>query len=97
LDGYGEAGVLENGAVYAGAQATGRVLRVGPATLAAGAWGSVQTGPAMAASTAVWRVDVGPQVAVPLGRLRLAADWRQRVAGNAAPGSGPVLTVSAGF
>lgn len=97
FDGYGEAGVLERGDIYAGAQATARVLRVGPATLAAGAWGSVQTGATQAGASTVWRVDVGPQLAVPVGRLRLAADWRQRVAGNAAPGSGPVLTVSAGF
>jgi hypothetical protein len=97
FDGYGEAGVLERGDIYAGGQATARVLNVGPATLAAGAWGSVQTGATQAGTSTVWRVDVGPQVMVPVGRLRLAADWRQRVAGNAAPGSGPVLTVSAGF
>ncbi|MBU6164986.1 MAG: hypothetical protein KGQ52_02510 [Alphaproteobacteria bacterium] len=92
LDGYGEAGVLGNGQVYAGAQGAVRVLRIGPATLAAGSWASVQTG-----APAVWRVDVGPAVAATIRGVRVQADWRQRVGGNAAPGSGPVITVSAGF
>lgn len=60
----------------------------------AGAWGGAQTG--------VHRVDVGPSAAVgfPIGRHlfgRVAIDWRQRVAGQAEPGSGPVVTLSAGF
>jgi len=92
LDSYGEAGVLAGGTVYGGAQATARVLRIGPATLAAGAWGSVQSG-----TPDVWRVDVGPSVTARWNGLRLQADWRERVGGNAVPGSGPVLTVSAGF
>jgi hypothetical protein len=45
----------------------------------------------------VWRVDVGPSLSVKVKGIRIEADWRQRVGGNAAPGSGPVLTVSAGF
>ncbi|QQN74815.1 hypothetical protein [Croceicoccus sp. YJ47] len=59
----------------------------------AGAWAGAQSGAA--------RVDVGPTVAalVPVGPgfARIAVDWRQRVAGDAEPGSGPVLTLSAGF
>lgn len=60
----------------------------------AGAWGGAQTG--------VHRVDVGPTAAVgfPIGRHlfgRIAIDWRQRVAGQAEPGSGPVVTLSVGF
>ena len=41
----------------------------------------------------------GATLAVPLGSGggRLTADWRFRVAGNAAPASGPALTLSAGF
>lgn len=63
-------------------------------TLGAGAWGGAQKG--------VARLDVGPamRLAVPLGpaaSARIGVDWRLRVAGNAAPSSGPALTLSAGF
>lgn len=92
LEAYGEAGVLDTGQVYAGGQARARVVRFGPATLNAATWASVQTG-----STDVWRVDVGPSLNAKVRGIRIEADWRQRVGGNAAPGSGPVLTVSAGF
>lgn len=58
-----------------------------------GAWGGAQRGAS--------RLDVGPTatLAVPLGGAngRISADWRFRVAGDAAPGSGPALTLSAGF
>ncbi|WP_298197600.1 hypothetical protein [Novosphingobium sp.] len=58
------------------------------------AWSAGQTG--------AGRMDVGPTVSlsVPLGpaiRARLQADWRQRVAGNAAPGSGPALVLATSF
>mgnify|MGYP002777889074 CR=1 FL=1 len=96
LEAYGEAGVLGSGQIYGGAQATARMLQLGPATLAAGAWGSGQTAPSPAVPD-VWRVDVGPAVSTRWKKLRVQADWRQRVAGNAAPGSGPVLTVAADF
>jgi hypothetical protein len=96
LDAYGEAGVLAGGTVYGGAQATARVLRIGPASFNAGSWASVQTGQG-AGTPDVWRVDVGPSVAARWHGVRLQADWRERVGGNAAPSSGPVLTVSAGF
>lgn len=60
----------------------------------AGAWGGAQTG--------VHRIDMGPSAALrfPVGKHlfgRVAVDWRQRVAGQAEPGSGPVVTLSAGF
>ena len=58
-----------------------------------GVWGGAQRGAA--------RADVGPTAAVmfPLGRVRgrISADYRFRVAGDAAPSSGPALTLSAGF
>ena len=58
-----------------------------------GAWGGAQRGAS--------RVDVGPTatLSVPIGPAgaRVSADYRFRVVGNAAPGSGPVLTLSAGF
>ena len=60
-------------------------LPVGPVEIGGGAWGAAQPGAA--------RLDAGPQSSyrLPVRRanLRLAADWRFRVAGDAAPGSGP--------
>ena len=59
-----------------------------------GAWGGAQEGSR--------RLDIGPSASVSF-RLgddvygRLSADYRVRVAGNAAPASGPALTLSAGF
>lgn len=59
----------------------------------AGAWGGLQKG--------ARRIDVGPTATLdlPLGSAggRLAADWRFRIGGNAAPSSGPAITLSAGF
>jgi len=71
------------------------IAKAGPFELSAGAgaWGGAQRG--------AQRLDVGPSatLAVPIGPVgsRLSADWRFRVVGNAAPGSGPALTLSAGF
>lgn len=58
-----------------------------------GAWGGAQRGAS--------RLDLGPTatLAVPVGPggARVSADYRIRVAGRAAPGSGAVITLSAGF
>ena len=58
-----------------------------------GAWGGAQKG--------ANRIDVGPSATLdfPLGggQGRVSADWRLRAAGNAAPKSGPAITLSAGF
>lgn len=47
------------------------------------------------------RLDLGPRLSLRMklgdANARLAADWRVRVAGNAAPGSGAALTLSTGF
>jgi hypothetical protein len=97
FDAYGEAGVRGNGDVYAGGEARAAVgvASLGPVRLAAGpgAWGSVQSGTAT-----VSRADVGGGVAAtgPKG-LVVRADWRWRLAGNAAPGSGPAVTVAWSF
>ena len=57
------------------------------------AWGGAQKQAA--------RLDIGPtaSVAFRLGeaRARIAVDYRLRVAGHAAPASGPAVTFSAGF
>jgi len=72
------------------------VLRVGriDARVGAGLWGGMQKGAS--------RLDAGPSAMaiMPLGRNgfgRIAVDWRQRIGGNASPGSGPALSLSAGF
>lgn len=71
------------------AQVMGHEVRAG-----GGIWGGVQKGAS--------RLDVGPSATVALGigqrgSARVAVDWRFRVAGDAAPSSGPALTLSAGF
>lgn len=64
-------------------------LRIG-----AGAWAGGQAGAA--------RFDIGPQVSLRIHptqatTLRIALDWRERVAGRALPGSGPALSVASSF
>ena len=59
-----------------------------------GVWGGIQKG--------AGRIDAGPSatVTLPLKRgvnARVGVDWRFRVAGYAQPGSGPAVTLSAGF
>ncbi|MEO7247906.1 MAG: hypothetical protein ABIW31_05580 [Novosphingobium sp.] len=73
-----------------------KMFSLGKAEMRAGgaAWGGAQQGAS--------RLDVGPSASL-LFRLentasaRISADWRFRVAGKAAPASGPALTLSAGF
>lgn len=64
-----------------------------PVTIGAGTWGGGQKG--------IFRIDAGPTIGteIPLGaaRLRINADWRLRIAGDAAPASGPALTLSTSF
>ncbi len=65
----------------------------GELRLGGGIWGGAQQG--------AGRLDVGPgaTVAFATGRAgaHLSLDWRFRVAGHAMPGSGPALTLAAGF
>lgn len=97
---YGQAGYV--GGKFATAFADGQIrvdrglLRLGKGELrlGGGVWAGIQKGAS--------RVDAGPSLTLgqPLGgpaAMRLAADWRFRVAGKAAPGSGPAVTLSAGF
>ena len=97
IDGYAEAGARGNGDVYAGGQARALVAlgRLGPLRLAAGpgVWGSVQS-----AAVVVGRVDIGAGVTarLPAG-VAVTGEWRWRVAGNAAPDSGPAVTVGWAF
>jgi hypothetical protein len=72
------------------------IAKLGGAELSAGGglWGGAQKGAS--------RLDAGPTARITLhpteqSTLRVAADWRFRIAGNAAPQSGPAITLSAGF
>jgi len=55
-----------------------------------GVWGGVQPG--------LYRVDAGPRLTMDVRRgMRVHADYRQRLAGEAAPASGPALTIAGDF
>lgn len=99
LEAYAQAGAVKRTRVEPFADGALRVTRdiaaVGTTRLAlgAGAWGAAQRDAA--------RMDVGPTAVttVPIAgqSLRIALDWRARVAGDARPGSGPALTLGADF
>lgn len=99
LEAYGQAGAMWRDKVEPFADAALRTTRevasAGKLRLAIGAglWGAAQRDAS--------RLDVGPSAVatLPLGRqaVRLALDWRERVAGDARPGSGPALTLGTDF
>jgi len=94
LEAYGQAGIVGTRSRDLFADGAVRVsARLGPVEIGGGAWGAAQPGAA--------RLDAGPQLSYRLparsAALRLLADWRLRVAGDAAPGSGPALTLAADF
>ncbi|AQR74474.1 hypothetical protein [Sphingomonas sp. LM7] len=98
LESYGQAGAIRRDRTqpYAdGAIRVTRGVRAGSVRVAlgAGAWGAAQRDAA--------RLDIGPSatMALPIGgqNVRLALDWRQRVAGEARPGSGLALTLGSDF
>lgn len=92
---YGEVGVVGRatyGAVQGRAAAVFHVAHV-EIDPGAGLWSSVQRD----RGATVDRVDVGPGVVARAGPFAAEVDYRVRVAGNAAPGSGPVLTLSTSF
>lgn len=71
-----------------------RVVHAGAVEVRAGGglWGGAQKDAS--------RLDIGPSVSMALTKgasARVAFDWRFRIAGNAAPSSGPAFTMSAGF
>jgi hypothetical protein len=99
LDGYAQAGLVgaKRRDAYVDAAFRAERTLAGSARFrlaaGAGAWGGAQPG--------VSRLDLGPQLVahapVRNGSLRLAAEWRFRVAGRAQPGSGPALSIGADF
>jgi len=58
-----------------------------------GAWGAAQPGAS--------RLDIGPSLSYRLpvarGAVRIEADWRFRIAGDALPASGPALVIASDF
>lgn len=99
LESYGQAGVIRRRRAEPYADGAVRATRTLVAddrirlALGGGAWGAAQREAA--------RFDIGPSatLALPLGgqNVRLALDWRQRVAGDARPGSGLALTLGSDF
>lgn len=88
--GFADGQASVTGEVRPVADWTDNALRV---SLGAAAWGGAQQD--------AQRVDIGPtlRLDVTLGEVpaRLSVDWRQRVAGDASPGSGVAATLSTGF
>jgi hypothetical protein len=99
LEAYGQAGAVIRQRTYPFADGALRVTRtvarreLGRIEIGGGAWGAAQREAA--------RLDIGPSAVATLpvaGRaVRVALDWRERIAGDARPGSGPALTVGADF
>lgn len=99
LETYGQAGVIRRGRTEpfadGAARVTRRIASIGKTKvdLGLGTWGGAQRD--------ARRLDIGPTLGVrlPVGgkAIRLAIDWRQRIAGEARPNSGPALTIGSDF
>ena len=99
LDGYAQGGVIArnraDGYVDGALSVARAVATLGGARLelGLGAWGAAQRGAS--------RLDLGPAATLVLpidGRgIRVGVQWRERIAGNARPGSGAVLSLGADF
>ncbi len=97
--GYAQAGYVHG--EFATAFADGKFIaertlarhNAGAIHFGAGAWGGAQEGAS--------RLDIGPSISSDLklgqGGARLELDYRFRIAGNAEPANGAVLTLSTGF
>jgi hypothetical protein len=91
---YAQAGVVGTRSRDLFVDASARAsLPAGRVEAGLSAWGAAQPGAA--------RLDAGPHLSYRLpvrgANIRLQADWRFRIAGDAAPGSGPALTLAADF
>ncbi|WP_308815041.1 hypothetical protein [Sphingomonas sp. GV3] len=98
-EGYAQAGVIHRDAAEGFADGSLRITRSVVdrdgvrVDIGGGVWGGIQHG--------ARRLDLGPTLglSLPAGarRLRIAADWRQRIAGEARPGSGPAISLGSDF
>lgn len=99
LEAYGQGGAIARERIEPYVDGALRVTRTGPKlgraqlSLGAGLWAGAQRD--------AQRVDIGPTLVsdIPVGNrhLRLSVDWRARVGGGAAPGSGPAITLGTNF
>lgn len=99
LEAYGQAGAVKRQRLEPFADGAVRMARLVSELgrvqfdLGIGAWGGAQRDAA--------RLDLGPSLGavLPVGRrsIRVTLDWRQRVAGDARPGSGPALSAGMDF
>ncbi|WP_343528967.1 hypothetical protein [Sphingomonas sp.] len=95
LTAYAQAGAVLRDGTQPFADGAARASRAlsDAVDLGLGLWGGAQRD--------AQRLDIGPTlgVAVPVAerRVRLSLDWRQRIAGAAAPNSGPALTLAGDF
>lgn len=95
VDAYAQAGVvgLRRRDLFADGALTVALPVDRGVAIGGGLWGAAQPG--------AKRLDIGPSVTLRLPvadrTLRLSADWRFRAAGEAAPGSGPSLTLATDF
>lgn len=92
LESYGQAGAIRRDRIEPYADGASRATLGVQGTrlaLGVGAWGAAQRD--------AQRLDVGPSATLAVRNMRLAVDWRQRVAGSARPGSGLALTLASDF
>ncbi|HEV2815673.1 MAG TPA: hypothetical protein VGW40_00410 [Allosphingosinicella sp.] len=94
LDAYAQAGIVGLRSREPFVDGAARLAApVGAVELGAAFWGAAQPGAS--------RLDAGPSLSWRLpvrgANLRVAADWRFRIAGDAAPGSGLAVTLAADF
>jgi hypothetical protein len=99
ISAYGQAGVVglrsHDGFVDGALRIEHILIRSehGEFRLGGGIWGAAQP--------RATRLDIGPRISQSLSvgksRFVIAADWRQRVAGQSRPGSGPVVTLATDF
>lgn len=99
LEAYGQAGVIARGQGVGYADGAVRVersiARHRGLTLSGGAglWGAAQPG--------AERIDAGPLIGIGIPvvrrRVRISLEWRERLGGRAAPGSGPALSIGGDF
>ncbi|RED16959.1 hypothetical protein [Parasphingopyxis lamellibrachiae] len=99
LDGYAQAGIV--GARRRDFYGDAALVVSRPVPLSERSTLSIGGGVWAGAQPGASRVDIGPEASVRLpagdGGIRLSLSWRERVAGFAAPGSGPVLALGADF
>lgn len=99
LDAFGQAGYVSGaagGPFFDGQARATRDVKLSskyPIKIGAGVWAGGQEGAA--------RLDIGPTIGTHIAAgktvIRLDADWRWRVAGDARPDSGPAVTLSTSF